>query len=211
MTLKEIGKLMSPLDLWSSFSYRVNKGQKMSLIWLIKVLIIALVLLYNQYASTNIIDQLGELVGAHGYEKVLIISLLVYASLLAFPYFPSVEIGFTIMALFGKPGIAFTYVATLIGLLFAFLVGKNLHKYGLENHRVSYVFKSKITGFLAKKSPFFALIMLINLPGNIVLGGGGGIALNYGITKQLNTLNFTLAIAIGVAPLPTLMMLGYSL
>jgi hypothetical protein len=180
-------------------------------IWLIKALIVALVLFYQQSDSASISIELSELTEVLGYEKVLFWSLLVYAILLALPYFPSVEIGFAIMVLFGKQGVTFAYVATLIGFLFAFLVGNLIQKCNLEDHGLLRVCKSGITAKLARKSPFFALVMLINLPGNIVLGGGGGIALNYGMTKQLNIVSFTLAIAIGVAPLPLLMMLGYSL
>ncbi|MGH1487381.1 MAG: hypothetical protein ACRBCI_14295 [Cellvibrionaceae bacterium] len=179
-------------------------------IWLIKALIIALVLGYQQYISDNVSVELSELTSVLGAGHVLFWGLLVYAVLLALPYFPSVEIGFAIMVVFGKQGVAFAYVATLIGFLLAFLVGKLIQNFDLKDHGLYRVCKSDITAKLAGKSPFFALVMLINLPGNIVLGGGGGIALNYGMTKQLNILMFTLAIAIGVAPLPLLMVLGYS-
>lgn len=187
--------------MWAQATWRI---------WVIKALIVTLVLYYQQSDHVSIAGELNELTEVLGYGNVLFLALLVYAILLALPYFPSVEIGFAIMVIFGKPGITFAYAATLIGLLVAFLIGKLIQKHGLVNHVFYRVWKSEFTTKLASKSPFLALIMLINLPGNIVLGGGGGIALNYGMTKQLNILTFTLAIAIGVAPLPLLMLLGYS-
>lgn len=180
-------------------------------IWLIKGLIIALVLSYQQWGSLSVSNELNELAGAFGYGKVLLFALLVYALLLALPYFPGLEVGLAIMVFFGKPGIVFAYVATLIGLTIAFLAGKRMQKHNLEGHGLYRIFKSDLTTRLANTSPFLALIMLVNTPGNIVLGGGGGIALNYGMSKQLSLASFMLAIAIGVAPLPLLMLLGYLL
>lgn len=52
---------------------------------------------------------------ALGAGQVLFWGLLVYAVLLALPYFPSVKIGFAIMEVFGKQGVAFAYVATWRG------------------------------------------------------------------------------------------------
>ncbi len=180
-------------------------------LWLVKALIIAMVFSYQILGSGSISEQLKEQVDVLGYGMVLFWGLFIYAFLLALPYIPSVEIGFAIMMLFGKPGVLFAYVATLLGFLGAFVAGHLVNKFNLENHALFRVCKSEITFKLARKSPFFALIALINLPGNVVIGGGGGISLNYGFSKQLNIFSFMLAIALGVAPLPLLMLLGYSL
>ena len=51
---------------------------------------------------------------------------------------------------------------------------------------------------------YLAIAMLINLPGNMLIGGGGGIALVAGMTRLFPWPAFLLTIAIAVAPVPLL-------
>lgn len=52
------------------------------------------------------------------------------------------------------------------------------------------------------------LIALINLPGNTLLGGGGGIALVTGLSKLMSFPQFLLGVALAVAPVPVVVIAG---
>ena len=46
------------------------------------------------------------------------------------------------------------------------------------------------------------LAVLINTPGNVVLGGGGGIALTVGLGRLMTFRHFLVSAALAVAPVP---------
>ncbi|MFT5275990.1 MAG: hypothetical protein ACI9J2_002531 [Saprospiraceae bacterium] len=60
--------------------------------------------------------------------------------------------------------------------------------------------KQRIAFFVRQR--YIALILLINLPGNIVIGGGGGIAVIAGFSGIFKLSGFLIAISIAVAPVP---------
>ena len=49
---------------------------------------------------------------------------------------------------------------------------------------------------------YLALAVLLNVPGNFVIGGGGGIALMAGISRLYSLPGILIAVAIAVAPVP---------
>jgi uncharacterized membrane protein YdjX (TVP38/TMEM64 family) len=51
-----------------------------------------------------------------------------YILLLSLPFIPGVELGILLMCAFGKEGIVFVYIATVIGLVISFLMGRVLPK-----------------------------------------------------------------------------------
>lgn len=51
-----------------------------------------------------------------------------YLLLLSPPFVPGVELGILLMCAFGKEGIVFVYIATVIGLVIAFLMGRMFPK-----------------------------------------------------------------------------------
>ena len=53
---------------------------------------------------------------------------------------------------------------------------------------------------------YIALLLAINLPGSIAIGGGGGIAMLAGMSRLFMLPYFVLTIAIAVAPFPLLLM-----
>ena len=59
----------------------------------------------------------------------------------------------------------------------------------------------KLISFLLKYR-YVALMVAINLPGNMIVGGGGGIALMAGMSRLFSPHLFLLAIAIAVSPVP---------
>jgi hypothetical protein len=52
------------------------------------------------------------------------------------------------------------------------------------------------------RNRYIALALVLNLPGNVVLGGGGGIAFAAGACRLFSTAGFLLTVLIAVAPVP---------
>jgi hypothetical protein len=55
---------------------------------------------------------------------------------------------------------------------------------------------------------YLALAICLNVPGNAVVGGGGGLALLCGLSRQFDGRRFALTIALAVSPLPLLILTG---
>ena len=55
---------------------------------------------------------------------------------------------------------------------------------------------------------YLALALAINMPGNIVLGGGGGIAMMAGLSRMFDPLPFLLTVLIAVLPIPLIFFVG---
>ena len=58
------------------------------------------------------------------------------------------------------------------------------------------------------KYRYVAIVLILNLPGNALVGGGGGIAMLAGMSRLFSLPGFIIAIAIAVAPVPLLAFLG---
>ncbi len=165
---------------------------------------------------------------------VLLVGSIIYLLLLSLPFMPGVELGLLLMCVFGRDGILPIYLATLGGLMLAFTVGERLPKRRISswmdhlgvslpagNPNVGIVGildqsplgpwlrqHSRIGLYLKRCSPA-ALAVLLNLPGNYIFGGGGGIALICGITHQFRWWMFLLTIIFAVAPVPLLVWFGF--
>ena len=55
---------------------------------------------------------------------------------------------------------------------------------------------------------YLTLAVCLNVPGNSVLGGGGGIALLCGLSRQFSWRSFLLILAIATSPVPILVLAG---
>lgn len=55
---------------------------------------------------------------------------------------------------------------------------------------------------------WLALALLINMPGNTVIGGGGGIAMAVGYSRTFTYPAFLTCAAVAVAPVPALVLLA---
>ncbi len=157
----------------------------------------------------------------------LVLLWLAYVVLLAIPFVPGTEIGISLLVAHGPVAAPFVYLGTLSGLSLAFAAGtllsgplspRFLSLIGLARAR-AYV--DEIRGMshrqrverLHSALPAWAgrwvlkhralvLAVLLNLPGNSVIGGGGGIALLAGLSRTFAPLQFFLTIALATAPVP---------
>jgi len=163
---------------------------------------------------------------------VLIAGGLIYILLLSMPFVPGVELGILLMCIFGKEGIGFVYLATVAGLSLAFLIGRLVPRRwidsGLEKLG-NFQSGSNPSGEIEKmadcisigrkhiplwlrsylvKYRYLTIAILFNMPGNYILGGGGGISIACGTSRRISWKGFLLTIIPAVSPVPILAYLG---
>ncbi len=146
--------------------------------------------------------------------------LLLYAGLLALPFVPGAEIGIALLVLFGVAMALPVYVATVLGLSLAFLAGRRAapraagpglaEEPGTPDRFASLRVAVGTLRWFAPVMRFrwVAVIVLINTPGNTVIGGGGGIAMAAGYSRAFPFPMFLASIAVAVAPVPLAVLLA---
>jgi hypothetical protein len=156
---------------------------------------------------------------------------LAYAVVLAIPFVPGVELGLLIMAVFGPIGAIIAYSATIGGLGLAYAVGRVLpervvvellerlgiamSREGVASTMQGLIAKSRLgrtaprtLGALLFDYRHLTLALCLNFPGNAALGGGGGLALLCGLSRQFRWRFFLLTVAIATSPVPILVLIG---
>lgn len=158
--------------------------------------------------------------------KVLLAALL-YALVLAVPFVPGAEIGLAMMMMAGAKIALVVYLSTIFGLSISFLIGRFLPLQVLTNsfrllgfrkaqallETIEPLEPAEKLRFLMSTAPnrlipfllrhrYLALAIVLNVPGNSLIGGGGGIVLLAGISRLYSIPAFLLTIIIAVAPVP---------
>lgn len=153
--------------------------------------------------------------------------LLAYALLIAIPFVPGVEVGLTLLAMAGPAIAPMIYLATVLGLVLAYVAGEWLPHARLRQvladlrltracrfiERVQPLDRAARLDLLQHRAPGWArplvsrfrylmLALLINLPGNSVLGGGGGILFMAGFSRLFRPWATLLTLVVAVAPVP---------
>ena len=157
----------------------------------------------------------------------IVFMVIAYAALMAVPFVPGIEIGMMLMMMRGAEIAPVIYLATVCGLMVAFLAGKFikyswLHRALLdlrlgraadlldrinslpEDQRIS-VLRDRMPKRIGKWAidfRYLAVMALINLPGNGLVGGGGGICLVAGLSRIYSTGWMFLTLALAVLPFP---------
>lgn len=160
-------------------------------------------------------------------HRIIMVSSIIFGLLIAVPFVPGVELGITLIGMFGPPIVFLVYLCTLVGLSISFIVGRLISLKSLmllfENlklnrasqllNRVEPLDMEERMEFLASQAPsriipflirhrYIALAVLVNLPGNMLIGGGGGISLIAGASKLFSLPRFLTTIALAVSPVP---------
>ncbi|WP_418320655.1 hypothetical protein [Piscinibacter sakaiensis] len=160
-------------------------------------------------------------------HRTIMISALLYVVLLAIPFVPGAEIGLALMAMLGPQIAPLVYLCTLAGLALGFLIGRLVplsmlarlaHDCRLERAarllaEIEPLDQDQRLALLIERAPrrllplvlrhrHLALALALNIPGNYLIGGGGGIALVAGISRLYSVPGFLLIIALAVAPVP---------
>ncbi len=168
----------------------------------------------------------------HMIHGIIIISLVVYTVLIAIPFVPSVEVGWGLMLLLGADLAPLVYLFTVVGLSASYIVGRRVPESRLQTflEEFSLTRASQLVGKLktldteqrlslllarapAKFIPtlvrhrYLAVAVALNIPGNTVIGGGGGISLVAGMSRLFGFCRFVLTLAVAVAPVPLLIVI----
>ncbi len=172
-------------------------------------------------------DAMPGALGPLMFYGVLGLALLLYAVLLALPFVPGVEVGIMILAMQG-PGAALpVYLATLVGLSLAFCAGEWIPVRWLAGvlrdlalaraadllERAEPLSCEERVGLLRERLPlrlgaallgwrYLLLALVLNAPGNWLIGGGGGIMLIAGLSGLFRPWVTLATIALAVAPVP---------
>jgi hypothetical protein len=160
-------------------------------------------------------------------NRAIMISATLYTILLAVPFVPGAEIGIGLMAMLGPPIALLVYLCTVSGLCIAFVLGRLLPLSVLANfsrdiklertsrllREIEPMSKQQRLALLVDRAPkrfiplllryrYLALAVALNIPGNYLVGGGGGIALFAGVSRLYSVSAYLLTIALAVAPVP---------
>ncbi len=160
-------------------------------------------------------------------HRVLMTASVMYAILIAVPFVPAVEIALSMIAVFGPPVVLLVYVCTLVGLSLSYFAGRlipcrtlsrllhelHLRRAGDLVARLEPMDTAARLAFLVESSPtrivplllrhrYLALAVALNVPGNFLIGGGGGIALTAGVSRLFSPVGFLLTIALAMSPVP---------
>lgn len=169
-------------------------------------------------------------------QRIIMVAAVLYTIALAIPFVPGVEIGVGMITVLGVDIVPLVYLCTVIGLASAFLAGRLFPAsvlarlaYDLKLSRIALLItrfddtpqKERLNFLLASapKGPigfliryrYVAIALALNVPGNFMIGGGGGIALLAGLSRLFSIPLFLLTLALAVSPVPlAILILGPS-
>ncbi|WP_298920165.1 hypothetical protein [uncultured Roseobacter sp.] len=160
---------------------------------------------------------------------------MIYMFASAIPFVPGAEIGLALIAVFGARVALLVYVCMICALSLSYLLGRLVPAAWLSRAFNSLRFRkaAALVEQMGTAAPgvfeaqlraqvknrvllallgyrYIALAVALNVPGNTVVGGGGGLALLAGMSRLFSPLWFILTLLIAVAPIPlTVFMMGY--
>jgi len=118
---------------------------------------------------------------------------LAYGLALAVPFVPGAEIGICLMCLFGEKRVFWAYITTVSGLHFSYVIGR-LGKSKVDYH--SFPLTKKFNTFSIYIPRPLTLAILLNTPGNIIFGGGGGITFALSVENKIKYSQFFMVVTL---------------
>ncbi len=165
-------------------------------------------------------------------HRIIMIAMVAYILLMAIPFVPGVEVGLALMMILGPKIVPLVFGCTLVSLTLAFLIGRwvpeasiaqflrELHLNRAGNFLAEFegLSAQRRLAKLSAKTPkrwlpwlarhrYLTLMLAINLPGNIVVGGGGGLAMMAGMSRLFPMPRYLLTILVAVSPVPLVLLL----
>ncbi|MEM9305407.1 MAG: hypothetical protein AAGE01_25080 [Pseudomonadota bacterium] len=163
---------------------------------------------------------------ARASPELLALALLIYGLCLAIPFMPGVELGWLIMLAFGRPGIVAAWLVTIVALACAFTIGRAAQRRfdippwlarripsagELDDFYDRTLGRTRLGRWVGRAQgsfPYLTIAVLLNLPGNAILGGGGGISMAAAFSDRIRAPGFVLTCALATLPLPILTWFG---
>ncbi len=169
-------------------------------------------------------------------EVIVFAIILAYVLTMMLPFVPGIEIGLAIMLFLGPGGIVLVYLCTQISLAPSFLIGRVVPRTALQsilrvmrferasrlleelNDPIAFQRRQRLSNRLQSRwlavllrNRYIALAVLLNLPGNAVIGGAGGIGAVAGASRLYGFSRYMLAVVLATTPVPAfLLLVGYS-
>jgi hypothetical protein len=198
-------------------------------------LIVGFLVLVN-YSGGLVVEQINFQVWPE-HERLMItvlwFAIVVYVLWMALPFVPGIELGLALMVLLGTRGIILVYFCTLLSLSLSFTIGRLiplscfarflgwLHLYKARDlilqleplyseEKLDFLLRSapsKVIPFLVKHR-YLMIAIALNLPGNALIGGGGGIGLISGMSRLYSFPKYILLVSLAIMPLPLLLLAG---
>ena len=197
---------------------------------IVKVIVILLLLVISNIIARDVIESLDFEIrpgNEDAVHRTIMLSAAAYALTLAIPFVPGAEIGVALMVMLGPPIAVLVYLCTLAGLSISYALGRfiplsvlarladdcKLERTGLMLREIGSLDKKQRLELLLDRAPrrilpwllryrYLALAVALNIPGNYLIGGGGGIALFAGVSRIFGVAGFLLTIVLAVAPVP---------
>ncbi|MEO9864277.1 MAG: hypothetical protein ABJO29_14825 [Yoonia sp.] len=177
--------------------------------------------------SQNFIGEMNSISGTMTMAGVIAISLLIYAVLIATPFMPGIEVGIALLLLQGAAVAPFVYIATVTGLMVAYLIGRTIPlpwlrkvfcDLGLQTictylDRIADSNPAERLASQRKLLPrwlsrltvdyrYATLGLLLNVPGTFAIGGGGGIMMVAGLSRLFRGWVVLITVMIATLPIP---------
>jgi len=169
---------------------------------------------------------------AHVLDAMVALALLAYVLAMALPFVPGIEIGLALMMVLGEEGIVLVYAATQAALLLSFLLGRwvparfagaafrwlGMHRAAELLDTIERIPSAQRAAYLARRAPRrwsaalarhhgLALAVVLNLPGNALIGGAGGIGMIAGMSRAISLARYGLLVAAATTPVPVFLLL----
>ncbi len=203
---------------------------------LVKIsLLIGFLVLIN-YGGSRIVDHINfQLWPEHEHliMTALWFSIGIYILWMAMPFVPGIELGLALMVMLGPQGVVLVYLCTLLSLSLSFAIGRliplktfarfvgwlHLHKAQDLMLRLEHLNPEEKLDFLLGTAPskvvpyllkhrYLMIALILNLPGNALIGGGGGIGLIAGMSRLYSFPRYLLLVSLAITPLPLLFLAG---
>ena len=165
-------------------------------------------------------------------RHVVMAGIALYTGLMALPFVPGMEISLALLAVFGHQVAVLIYAATVAALAISYLIGR-LVPIRLISSLFMSLGQHRATSLVERLEPlsaeqrletliepkrfvpthlkhrYIAIAVVLNVPGNAIIGGGGGIALLAGISGLFTFPRYLAVVSLAVLPVPlTILLLG---
>jgi hypothetical protein len=184
----------------------------------LKISLIVGFLAFVNYGGSLVVEQINFQFWPE-HERLMIIvlwfAIVLYVLWMALPFVPGIELGLALMVLLGTRGVVLVYLCTLLSLSISFTIGRLiplnsfarflgwLHMYKTQDLvlQLEPLNSEEKLDFLLRSAP-------LNLPGNALIGGGGGIGLISGMSRLYPFPKYILLVSLAITPLPLLFLAG---
>jgi hypothetical protein len=203
---------------------------------LLKISLVFVLLVLLNYGGRLVVEQINfQLWPEHENLMITVfwLSVAVYVLWMAMPFVPGIELGLAIMVMLGPKGVVLVYLCTLLSLSLSFALGRLiplksfsrflgwLHLQKAKNlvlqleplnseEKLDFLLRtapSRIIPYLLKHR-YLMIAVALNLPGNVIIGGGGGIGVIAGMSNLCPFPKYLLFVSLAITPLPILFLAG---